>query len=72
MILNFDIRIKKDTEDALNSIPEEWRSIDVLLNNAGLASGLATINSAEVDDWETMIDTISKDYCTPVELLHHG
>jgi len=57
LILNFDIRIKKDTEDALNSIPEEWRSIDVLLNNAGLASGLAPINSAEVDDWETMIDT---------------
>jgi len=55
--LNFDIRIKTETEDALNSLPEEWKAIDLLLNNAGLAAGLAPINSADVDDWERMIDT---------------
>lgn len=57
LTLNFDIRSKTDTEAALNSIPEKWRSIDLLLNNAGLAAGLAPINTAEVEDWEEMIDT---------------
>jgi len=57
LTLNFDIRIKADTETALNSIPEEWRAIDLLVNNAGLAAGLAPVNSADVDDWEAMIDT---------------
>ena len=55
--LNFDIRIKADTEAALNSIPEEWRAIDLLVNNAGLAAGFAPVNSADFDDWEAMIDT---------------
>lgn len=57
LTLNFDIRVKTETEAALNSIPSEWRAIDVLINNAGLAAGLAPIYSADVDDWETMIDT---------------
>jgi len=57
LTLNFDIRIKAETEAALNSIPEEWRAIDLLVNNAGLAAGLAPVNSADVDDWEAMIDT---------------
>ncbi len=57
LTLNFDIRKRTKTEEALNSIPEKWRAIDVLINNAGLAAGLAPINSADVDDWETMIDT---------------
>jgi len=55
--LNFDIRIKTETEQALNSLPDEWKQIDVLINNAGLAAGLAPVNSADVDDWEGMIDT---------------
>ena len=57
LTLNFDIRKRTETEEALNSIPEKWRAIDVLINNAGLAAGLAPVNSADVDDWETMIDT---------------
>ncbi|MBL7968936.1 MAG: SDR family oxidoreductase [Prolixibacteraceae bacterium] len=57
LTLNFDIRNRKETETALESIPQEWRSIDLLVNNAGLAAGLAPINSADVDDWENMIDT---------------
>lgn len=57
LTLNFDIRIKADTETALNSIPEEWKAIDVLINNAGLAAGLAPVNTADVQDWEDMIDT---------------
>ena len=56
-ILNFDIRNRQETEKALLSLPEEWKLIDVLINNAGLAAGLAPINAADVDDWEQMIDT---------------
>jgi NADP-dependent 3-hydroxy acid dehydrogenase YdfG len=55
--LNFDVRNREQTEKALDSIPEKWRNIDVLVNNAGLASGMDPINSADIDDWETMIDT---------------
>lgn len=57
LILNFDIRKKEECMAALNSIPSEWRAIDVLINNAGLAAGLAPVNSADVEDWENMIDT---------------
>lgn len=57
MALTFDVRSKEETEKTLNSLPAEWKKIDVLINNAGLAAGLAPINAADVDDWETMIDT---------------
>lgn len=57
LIYNFDIRNKSEVENAFASIPTEWKQIDVLLNNAGLAAGSAPINSAETDDWEQMIDT---------------
>lgn len=57
LTLNFDIRKKEECVAALNTIPAEWRAIDVLINNAGLAAGLAPVNSAEVEDWEDMIDT---------------
>jgi 3-hydroxy acid dehydrogenase/malonic semialdehyde reductase len=56
-ILNFDIRIRSEVENALSSLPDEWKAIDVLLNNAGLAAGLGPVNSADVDDWDNMIDT---------------
>lgn len=55
--LNFDIRIKDETINTLQNIPDEWKAIDVLINNAGLAAGLAPVNSADIDDWEDMIDT---------------
>lgn len=55
--LCFDVRSKPAVDTALASLPEDWKKVDVLLNNAGLAAGLAPVNSADVDDWETMIDT---------------
>lgn len=57
LTLNFDIRNRKETESALQNIPEAWKAVDVLINNAGLAAGLAPVNSADVDDWDQMIDT---------------
>jgi NADP-dependent 3-hydroxy acid dehydrogenase YdfG len=56
-ILNFDIRNRKAVETSLNNLPQEWKAIDVLVNNAGLAAGLGPVNSADIDDWDNMIDT---------------
>lgn len=55
--LAFDIRKKEEVESAVKSLPEAWRGIDVLVNNAGLAAGLETIQEGNVEDWEQMIDT---------------
>lgn len=57
MPLVFDIRHKEECSSALNSLPKEWKQVDVLINNAGLAQGLSTIDKGILDDWDTMIDT---------------
>ncbi|MRG48146.1 SDR family NAD(P)-dependent oxidoreductase [Chitinophaga sp. SYP-B3965] len=55
--LAFDVRDKEAVQTALGSLEEEWRAIDVLVNNAGLALDLSTIDEGNTDDWDTMIDT---------------
>ena len=55
--LNFDVRDRKEVEKNLFSLKKEWKKIDVLLNNAGLASGLSSIQEGNINDWEKMIDT---------------
>jgi len=55
--LNFDIRQPAEVKDAIENLPESWKDIDVLVNNAGLAVGLNPLQSGVVDDWERMIDT---------------
>ena len=57
MTLNFDIRNFDETKTAIDNLPERWRKIDVLINNAGLAAGYNTFQDGVVDDWERMIDT---------------
>lgn len=57
LILNFDIRDREETQKQIAGIPEKFKQIDVLINNAGLASGLDFIHEADTDDWEKMIDT---------------
>jgi 3-hydroxy acid dehydrogenase/malonic semialdehyde reductase len=54
--LSFDVRSKEDVKKQLNSLTEEWREIDVLVNNAGNAHGLDPVQSANIDDWDAMID----------------
>lgn len=54
--LNFDVRERQAVEEAIESIPEEFRDIDVLVNNAGNAHGLAPIQNGDIDDWDAMID----------------
>ncbi len=57
LCLNFDVRNKEEVNSAINSLTEEWKNIDILINNAGLAVGLNKIQDGDVDDWERMIDT---------------
>ena len=56
-ILPFDVRDRKQAAAALESLPEEWKAIDVLVNNAGLASGFEHIDEGDPMDWDKMIDT---------------
>lgn len=53
----FDIRKLNEVEAAIANLPNEFKAIDVLVNNAGLAAGLAPIQDGNVDHWERMIDT---------------
>ena len=55
--LCFDVTNKKEVFDAIASLPAEYKNIDILVNNAGLALGLGKANDADLDDWETMVDT---------------
>jgi 3-hydroxy acid dehydrogenase/malonic semialdehyde reductase len=54
--LSFDVRQKESVEKAIRSLPEAWKKIDVLINNAGNAHGLDPIQKGNVDDWDAMID----------------
>jgi 3-hydroxy acid dehydrogenase / malonic semialdehyde reductase len=55
--LNFDIQNRLEVDTAIDSLPEEWKNIDILINNAGLAAGLSPFQDADMRDWEQMIDT---------------
>lgn len=57
LALEFDVRDFYACRKAINSLPEEWKNISVLINNAGLAMGLSPIDEGDVSDWNTMIDT---------------
>lgn len=55
--LSYDVRDLEQVKSAINSLPDKWKKINVLVNNAGLAVGLSTIQEGVIDDWERMIDT---------------
>lgn len=54
--LNFDVRDKKATFEAIASLPEPFKTVDVLINNAGNAHGLDPIQTGNTDDWDAMMD----------------
>lgn len=58
--LQLDVRNRAAIEQAMEQLPAQWRNIDVLVNNAGLALGMEPAHKADPDDWETMIDTNNK------------
>jgi 3-hydroxy acid dehydrogenase/malonic semialdehyde reductase len=55
--LNFDIQNQTEVKNAINNLKENNINVDVLINNAGLAAGLSTIQNGELKHWESMIDT---------------
>ena len=55
-ILHFDVRDKATTFNAIASLPEKFKTIDILINNAGNAHGLDPINEGNIDDWDAMMD----------------
>lgn len=61
-ILAFDVRDEKTVFASIEGLPYEWKGIDVLVNNAGLALGRDYFDEANVDDWNTMIDTNIKGF----------
>jgi 3-hydroxy acid dehydrogenase / malonic semialdehyde reductase len=65
-IIPLDVSDREAVRGAIESLPERFRSIDVLVNNAGLALGLEPAHQASLDDWDTMVDTNIKGliYCT--------
>ena len=54
--LVFDVSDKKAVDQAIDSLPDEWKDIDVLINNAGNAHGLDLIQEGDTDDWDAMLD----------------
>lgn len=70
--LTFDVRDAEAAETAINSLEPEWRKIDVLINNAGLALGLDKEYEGDPDDWNTMIDTNIKGLLTMTRLIVPG
>lgn len=54
--LVFDVRERDTVQQAIDSLPEAWRNVEVLVNNAGNAHGLSPIQDGSLDDWDAMID----------------
>ncbi|UII23088.1 SDR family NAD(P)-dependent oxidoreductase [Fulvivirga ligni] len=55
-ILSFDVSRSNEVKKAINSLPDDWKVIDVLVNNAGNAHGLSPIQDGSIEDWDAMID----------------
>jgi 3-hydroxy acid dehydrogenase/malonic semialdehyde reductase len=57
LLLEMDVRDRAVVKRVLGELPERWRSIDVLVNNAGLSRGLKKLYEDDIENWEEMIDT---------------
>ena len=55
--IDLDVRDHRAVQNAIDTLPEEWAQIDVLINNAGLSRGLDKLYMGRVEDWDEMIDT---------------
>lgn len=66
LVIPLDVSDRAAVQGAIESLPERFRNIDLLINNAGLALGLEPAHRADLEDWETMVDTNIKGvmYCT--------
>lgn len=55
--IELDVRDRKKVTQAIDALPSDWKQIDLLINNAGLAAGLDPIQNGNIDDWDAMMDT---------------
>jgi len=67
--LHFDIRDREATTQALESLPDAWKNIDLLVNNAGLSQAFDPIHAGDPNDWDAMIDTNVKGLLTVSRLV---
>jgi NADP-dependent 3-hydroxy acid dehydrogenase YdfG len=72
LTLSFDVRDREKAEKYIETLPAEWKEIDVLVNNAGLALGLEPEYEGNLDDWATMIDTNIKGLLMMTRLVVPG
>ena len=57
LTLVFDVQKNEEVKNAIAGMPDRWKKVNILVNNAGLALGRDYFDEASMDDWETMIDT---------------
>ena len=57
LMLEFDVQNKEAVFNTIENLPDDWKEIDILINNAGLALGRDFFDEADLEDWETMINT---------------
>jgi len=67
--MKVDVRNRKECETAINNISDNFKSVDILINNAGLARGLEKIQNGNFDEWDEMIDTNIKGLLTFTRLI---
>ena len=71
-VMPFDVCNRGSAVAALNALPEEWKSIDVLINNAGLAIGVDKEHEGNLDEWDVVIDTNIKALLSMTRLIVPG
>ena len=71
-VMPFDVCNREAAAAALNALPQEWKSIDVLINNAGLAIGVDKEHEGSLDEWDVMIDTNIKALLSMTRLVVPG
>ena len=71
-IMPFDVRDYKMASNMLEALPDEWKAIDILINNAGLAVGVDKEHEGNIDEWDTMIDTNIKALLSMTRLVVPG
>lgn len=67
--IEMDVSSKTSIQQSLDALPADWRDVDVLINNAGLALGIEPAHKASLEEWETMIDTNCKGLVTMTRAL---
>lgn len=71
-VMPFDVCDRKAASEALEELPQEWKSVDVLINNAGLAVGVDKEHEGNLDEWDVVIDTNVKALLSMTRLVVPG